>query len=123
MNRSLIPVALSATYTSAGFAFILNDTRHAGPDDANYKLSVDDSNDTSLGAGGTITSETAAVEAKKIIDDAGANGGTDQQMQAAAENTLPPGANTLDSDKKVEDGSDAGKKAIGDPPDSQTQQV
>ncbi len=130
MNRPRFSVSLaavSAMYTSgfrtAGFDCTDINLGTGSPPFALRGIGYNsDGTDTSLGAGGTITSETAAVDAKKVIDDAG----TDKaQMQADAANTLPPGANTLDSDKKVNDGSDAGlaSTAIGDPPAGQTQQV
>lgn len=121
MNRTRFSVhlaAMSAMYTS-GF-------RTAGIDCTDINLGTgsppfalrgigynSDGTDTSLGAGGT---EEAAK--KDDID-----GGTSQQ-QAQAENTGQVGGTEINSaDKKVDEAGTGQVKAIGDPPDSQTQQV
>ena len=101
------------------------DTRHAGPDDANYKLSIDDETDPTSGAGGTeqqVKTDPSEANANSNVITSVAGGG--EQMQAQAENASQVGGTEIDA-SKVNTGNDAGlgKPAISDPPDSQTQQV
>ena len=139
MNRSLILVALSATYTSAGSTFILNDTRDAGPLNDVRSLKIDDGSDTNDGAGGTEqVKKTDSVDANVISSvDAGANGGAEQVQQQAQAEIVAGGGEQMQAqasdtsqvsgelnDKKIDDSAGTGQvKAIGDPPADASSQL
>lgn len=132
MNRSILSLtALSAiAYTSAAPAFILNDTRRAGPLDDNY---------TGLGllnadAGGTeIGAPNSDVDLTKKPDTVVAKGetvrdGTEGNAQhvAAAASAAAPGTEALSANKDAGDLGGQAKTVIGDPAagsEQQTQQV
>lgn len=122
MNKFHVPplVALAASISALSH----KDTRHAGPDDANYKLSIDDETDPTSGAGGTeqqVKTDPSEANANSNVITSVAGGG--EQMQAQAENASQVGGQALEA-KKDDTGNDAGQvKAIGDPPDNQAQQV
>ncbi len=128
MNRSKTPVSSLVVLTAGAMALLLIDTRHAGPDDANYKLSIDDGTDPSDG-GGIDIKKSDGVDTNVISS---VDAGTGQQMQAQTSDAVAPGSELstkagIDDANKVNDGSDAGlgKTDIKDPSagNDQTQQV